>query len=185
MKEIYDPGLMLFTCTLIVFAALLIRIRVKLDSIKRKLAKRNEVILALKSYKRRYELLKSFECDKEEKFLDLLKTSSYEDIDGLIIRRLSIAFNSILRNEEKFLYLLNFVRSVKGALGNLLQSNFISAFKNLGEKKVAGLMLSAINSGNLESQNEIVHILQKIDDKSFSSLVELELKKIKQKENGN
>lgn len=185
MKEIYDPGLMLFACALIVFFALLIRVRVKLESMKQKLAKRNEVILALKHYKRRYELLKSFECDKEEKFLELLKNSSYEDIDGLILRRLSISFNAVLRNEEKFVYLLNFVRSVKGALGNLLQINFISAFKNLGEKKVARLMLIAINSGDLKSQEEIAHILQKIDDEMFSSLVELEVKNLKMKENGN
>ncbi len=123
----------------------------------------------LKRASRRYELVK--ECNKTDKFFNLLRKCSYEDIDEFILAKIKNHFRVALDVSDGtngFLVIYLFIGTLEGEIKDLLQKTFLEVFRGKGTVGRGILLFDSVIEKGQPAKAAIEKTIVDIGDSDFS-----------------
>lgn len=124
---------------------------------------------SLKRDSRRYALIKKY--GTPAKFLELLRESSYEDIDDFVLGRIRNCFRGMMANSEGFISAYLFVGTLEGDMYGLMQQTLLEVFREKGTMHIGGLIFDAITENGQHAKVELEKALVDLEDAEFSRKV--------------
>lgn len=121
---------------------------------------------SLKSYEKRYSLVKKFGNPGE--FLDLIRDSDLRDLDGFLLKKLRIVFRSMINDIDGFVSAYVFIGSLEEEMQNFLQDIFLNVVREKSPEYIGTILFSTVISKGQFGRNELEEALAKIGDMDFS-----------------